>query len=103
MFDEKNATADELWEYCLREYESNNPIVKYLINKFYSKLEGFIRTLDKNDTVLEIGCGAGASSKRIASMLSGQHFEVSEYDKRYVQKMRETNFRFPLRRSPSIL
>jgi len=95
VFDDKNATADELWEYCLLEYQSNNPIVQYLISNFFSRIKLIINTLDKNDRLLEVGCGAGASSIKIAGMLSGQHYEVSEYDERYVQKMREKNFIIP--------
>lgn len=80
----ENLSKEELWEYCVKEYDSNNIIVKKMINNFFNKINKFIDELNVEDKILEVGCGAGESSERIYSMLVGQHFEISEYDKRYV-------------------
>ncbi len=89
---EKNATADELWDYCVKEYESTNPIVSKLISNFFKKLSQALGYLDREDRVLEIGCGAGESSRKILKLLQGNYFEVSEFDERYVQKLRQIDF-----------
>jgi ubiquinone/menaquinone biosynthesis C-methylase UbiE len=91
-FDEEKATADELWEYCLREYESSNPIARYFLRNFFEKIRRIILLLEEDDRILEVGCGAGVSSQRILEMLSHQEFEVSDIDERYIQKLKETNF-----------
>jgi ubiquinone/menaquinone biosynthesis C-methylase UbiE len=91
-FDKENATADELWEHCLLEYKSNNPIKISLFNNYFSKFQEIIKQFDKNDKILEIGCGAGESTRRISEMLDGQYFEASEFDERYIQKLKENKF-----------
>lgn len=89
-FDIKNAASEELWEYGLLEYQSNNPITKSLINNYYKCMKKIISNYSKqDDRILEVGCGAGESSMKIASMLSGQYFEVSEYDERYLVNLRK--------------
>jgi 2-polyprenyl-3-methyl-5-hydroxy-6-metoxy-1,4-benzoquinol methylase len=95
-FDKETATADELWDHCLKEYESQNPIVQYLYNNFYSNMREIVYLLDEKDQILEVGCGAGASSFRLHKMLSGQRFEASDVDKRYVRKLKETDFPLPV-------
>jgi ubiquinone/menaquinone biosynthesis C-methylase UbiE len=93
VFDEKNATADELWDYCLAEYRNANPVVRFLLERFFRKLRWVVSGFDDPCAILEVGCGAGESSRRILQMLSPtQRFEVSEYDERYVTKMRQTGF-----------
>lgn len=91
-FDESKATLDELWYFCLQEYKNQNIIVKYLFKNFFRTIKQIIESLDPNDRILEIGCGAGESSRRIINMLSGQYFEVSEYDERYIEILRKTEF-----------
>jgi len=93
--DEVSATVDELWDYCLREYENSNPIAKLLFSNFYCNLSDFISVLDADARLLEVGCGAGFSSMKINELLTTQHFEVSDYDERYVRRLRESAF--PLR------
>ena len=93
-FDEKTASKDELWEYCLKEYENKNPLIEMLVNNIFKKIERIVSSLGDNINILEIGCGAGESSRRIAAMLNTQHFEVSEFDERYVNKLKEINFPF---------
>ena len=95
-FDEKTATADELWDWYLIEYQNQNPIVQYLLNNFFTKIGDIVSLLNKNDRLLEIGCGAGISSRRILEMLSGQEFEVSDVDERLVKKLKETDFPLPV-------
>lgn len=90
IFDEKNATADELWDYYMLEYQNQNPVAKILIDNYYSKIEAVINEFAPGYKLLEAGCGPGESSRRIASMLKGQYFEVSEFDERLVFKLRET-------------
>jgi len=58
-FNPDSVTADELYEYCLAEYKSNNPIVKRMLSNYYAKIRGIINFLDKHDRLLEVGCGTG--------------------------------------------
>lgn len=91
-FDEESASPDELWDYCMKEYKSSNFISKYLISNFYSCLEQEIITCSNSSSVLEVGCGVAESSNRIYEMLKGSAcFEASEYDWRYVTKLKELN------------
>jgi len=91
-FDEKNATADELWDWCMIEYQSCNPVARGLLDHFFKKIHSALKIVPEDQTFLEIGCGAGESSRRIYEMIAPRHFEVSEYDARYVQKLKETDF-----------
>lgn len=89
-FDEENASPDELWDYCMKEYKSPNFISKYLINNFYNRLGLEIISCLDSSKVLEVGCGAGESSRRIYEILKERAgFEASEYDWRYVTKLKE--------------
>ena len=88
-FDEENATADELWDWCTLEYNSTNFISKALINNYYEKIKRIVGEFSDNMRILEAGCGAAESSDRIQSLLKGQHFEISDYDPRYVSKVKE--------------
>ena len=54
------------------------------------------------DKVLEVGCGTGESSKRIGSFFKNKHFEVSEYEERYVSKLKETEFPYKVTQSQYI-
>lgn len=91
-FDEKNATADELWDWCMMEYASRNPVTKVLLDNFFNKIHRALQMVPGDQTFLEIGCGAGESFRRIYEMIAPRHFEVSEYDERYVRKLKETGF-----------
>ena len=91
-FNEATATPEELWDYCLREYNSRNPAVRHLLRRFFKVIGRVLTTLDRGDRVLEVGCGAGESSRRILALLQGQHYEISEYDPRYVEMLRRTDF-----------
>ena len=91
IFDEKNATAGELWAYYMEEYENQNPIAKKLFDRYYEKIARILKHTDSGCRILEVGCGAGESSRRIHRMLNGQYFEASEYEGRLVKKLLETN------------
>lgn len=93
-FDETTATADELWEYYMLEYESSNFISRYLYNRFFRSIKEVIDSLEPNIRILEVGCGPGESSRRITSFLKNQYFEASEYDPRLVKKLQETKPKF---------
>ncbi len=80
--------GDERW----LEYYSNNPITRLLIRNFFAELKKVIGLLESDDKILEVGCGTGESSRWILSFLSGQHFEVSEVENQYVEKLRDAKF-----------
>lgn len=90
IFDEKNATADELWVYYMEEYVNQNPIAKKLFDNYYEKIGMILKHIGSACSILEVGCAAGESSRRIHSLLNGQYFEASEYESRLVQKLVET-------------
>jgi len=91
-FDESQASADELWDYCMAEYENRNPMIKFLLNNFFSSIQKIICDFETESSVLEVGCGAGESSRRIFSMLSSnQTYEASDYDSRYIKKILDSN------------
>jgi 2-polyprenyl-3-methyl-5-hydroxy-6-metoxy-1,4-benzoquinol methylase len=90
-------TKQELWTLCMAEYDNSNPLVKYLINNFYTKLEQIIEKTGDCKSYFEVGCGAGESSKRIHKMLSeNKKFEASDFDKRYVELLNEKKMPFPV-------
>lgn len=86
---DKHVTDQECWDYCMAEYDSANPVVKALLDGFYGKIAQVVKGLEAADRVLEVGCGAGESSRRILSMLRGQYFEASEYDERFVSRLQQ--------------
>ncbi len=88
-FDEQKATEDELWNWCKLEYDSSNVIAQTMINNYYKKIHNIVIGFDREKNFLEVGCGAAESSDRIRDMLSGQHFEISDYDIRYINKIKE--------------
>lgn len=88
-FDEVNATADELWEWYMKEYESVNPLAAKLYDNFFSKFNKITPLLADDARVLEVGCGPGESSLRLKEILGERHFEVSEFDERLVGKLKE--------------
>lgn len=95
-FNEYNTSADDLWKWHLKEYENKNPFIRFLLNNYFKQVKKIIDHLDQKDTILEIGCGCGASSLRITKMLKGQYFEASEYDERLVLKLKELGLPFKI-------
>jgi len=91
-FDESQLSPEELWDWCVAKYESSNPLVKMLYRRFFGVLRDFFSRLRPKDRLIEIGCGPGQSSLCILELLSGQHFEVSEPDERYVTMLERKGF-----------
>ncbi len=87
--DEKNMSADELWDYCIKEYENQNFIVQWMFRGYFGCIQKIVSGFPSYYKLLETGCGAGVSSNKIYHMLNGQSFEISDYDERYIKKLRE--------------
>lgn len=63
------------------KYQTNNIIYKHIVKKFYNVISGLIIKINDNiDSVLEVGCGHGISTKIISKSLKGKHFEASDID-----------------------
>jgi len=91
-FDEQNASSEELFEWCLKEYDSNNIVTKMLISRFYKKIRLIIEEIKPNiKKILEIGCGAGESSLRIIKMIPEIQYDATEYDMRYIEEIKKRN------------
>lgn len=82
-------TDEELWNWCLLEYKSDNFIVKRLINNYYKKIEKVTKLFKVNYKILEVGCGAAESSDRIRSFIGNIRFEISDYDERYIRMIKK--------------
>nr|CRH05122.1 conserved protein of unknown function [Candidatus Magnetococcus massalia] len=95
-FDEESATADELWAWYVKEYESQSGIVAKLYDNFFAKLQQMLQGVPQQASVLEVGAGPCYSSRRIHAMLEGQTFAASEYDQRLVGKLQEQQLPFPV-------
>ena len=96
-FDEENASPEALRDYYMGKYRNPNPVARWLTAGFYRALQSILTTLPGNHRILEIGCGPGESTRRILSMLRGQHFEASEYEQRLVDLNLNEGFPVPLR------
>jgi 2-polyprenyl-3-methyl-5-hydroxy-6-metoxy-1,4-benzoquinol methylase len=79
------------------KYKEKNPISKFLIDGFYRGLQKIVPAFGTEDSILEVGCGAGLSSLRIQKMLAGQHFEVSDFDPEVIRAFEQTRFPIPYR------
>lgn len=89
-------TDDEIWEDCIREYESPNFIVKALLTKFFGAIESIVKDWSTSASVLEVGCGAGRSSIKLNQILKVKSFEASEFDERYVARLLKENHPFKI-------
>ena len=92
-------SVDDFWEFYRLEYASTNPISQKLYSNFYKKINSIVESRAKPKfKFLEVGCGAAESSLKINKMLSNldfeTHFEASEYDKRFVDKIETLNYPF---------
>lgn len=94
--DEKTASAEELWDYYMGKYRSQNPIAKWLTQGFFTAIENLIKQLPQDYRILEVGCGPGESTRKIHSMLNGQYLEASEYEQRLVDMHEKFGFPVPL-------
>jgi len=88
---------DKVWQYCIEEYENANPVVKYLLNNFFSEIQNYTDSWSSDDRVLELGCGAARSSLKIKSFLKTPYFEASENDIRYVRRLEKESLPFSVR------
>lgn len=95
-FDEKAATPEELWEYYMGKYKNPNPIAKWLTDGFFNQIALLLQSFPPDYRILEVGCGPGESTKRILTMLDGQHFEASEFEQRLVDLHQQFGFPVPL-------
>ncbi len=84
-FDEKSASAEELWEHYMEKYKNPHPIARKLTDGFFNSLDSIINSLPPECSLLEIGCGPGESTRRISNMLNGRSLEASEYEQRLVE------------------
>lgn len=96
--DKDEHAADELWRNCLVKYSSQNPLKRFLLNNFFSTIRKIVKKFGQDYRLLEVGCGPGESSRRIAAMLNGRYFEVSDYEERFVRKLRQRRFPFKVTR-----
>lgn len=95
----EDLSKEQLWTLCMAEYNSANPIVKRLIDNFYAKIEGTVKSLTGCNTFFEVGCGAGESSRRIFKMLPPEKtIEVSDFDNRYVELLIDKKMPFKVSR-----
>ena len=74
------------------KYKNPNPIARYLTDNFFRGVENAISSLSPSASILEVGCGPGESTRKILSMLEGQHFEASEFEQDLVNLHLENNF-----------
>jgi ubiquinone/menaquinone biosynthesis C-methylase UbiE len=97
-FSESSASSEELYEWCIKEYSSNNVISRILINNFYEKLRKviIIPILPQIRSIIEIGCGAGESTKKILKMVCNVKYEATEYDLRYIDALNNKNLPFKI-------
>ncbi|MCG8415340.1 MAG: class I SAM-dependent methyltransferase [Pseudomonadales bacterium] len=95
--DEKTATPEELWEYYMGKYKNQNPIARWLTNGFFDQIASLIKAFPNDYRILEVGCGPGESTRRILTMLDGQHLEASEFEQRLVDLHQKFGFPVPLR------
>ncbi len=89
-------SEDQAWEYCIREYESSNFVVKFLLDNFFAAIDSIACNWQRTDTALEVGCGAGRSSIRLHKMLQIKSFEASENDPRYVARLLKEGLPFKI-------
>lgn len=95
--DEKTATPEELWEYYMGKYKNQNPIARWLTDGFFNQIASLVQAFPSDYRILEVGCGPGESTRRILTMLEGQHLEASEFEQRLVDLHQKFGFPVPLR------
>jgi len=69
------------------KYESGNPIVRFLMNRFHNALRELIETTDARD-VHEVGCGEGYLARWLAE--AGCTVRASDFSPRVIERARET-------------
>lgn len=84
---QKNEVRPAHVQEFIGKYEETNPISKYLVNNFYETLNDLIP--EDVASVLEAGCGAGYSAKRIIPMLPDAVYEGSDIGEDLIDIARE--------------
>jgi len=95
-FDHSASSPEDLLNHYSEKYRNPNPIAKWMLARFFRAIAGVIKSFDRSDRILEVGCGPGESSLQIMKMLDGQHYEVSEYDAGLVDLLNRANFPVPV-------
>jgi ubiquinone/menaquinone biosynthesis C-methylase UbiE len=97
--DAAKLSAEEFWEFHKsQKYSTSNSISKRLVNGFFKSIyELTEQTLSSCDTYLEVGCGPGESSLKLNDILIDKHFEVSDFDPRFIEMFERV--RFPIKYS----
>jgi 2-polyprenyl-3-methyl-5-hydroxy-6-metoxy-1,4-benzoquinol methylase len=70
--------TDEAYSTNYLKYRSGNPIVRWLINSYFHKLEELLHTV-KYESLLDAGCGEGEALKRLSPVLPS-HVEGFDVD-----------------------
>jgi 2-polyprenyl-3-methyl-5-hydroxy-6-metoxy-1,4-benzoquinol methylase len=74
-----------------QKYESKNPILRYLIDRFYDSIGELLRAAEPR-RVLEVGCGEGFSTARLRELLPAQtSLEACDVEHRLVAAARQRN------------
>jgi len=85
-----DAIIDDMWKLDCAKY--NGLVTGQITKLFFNQIGKVLDTLDPDASVLEVGCGLGESTKRLASKLGNRRFEAIEYDQRLVNKLHEIKF-----------
>ncbi len=88
-------TATPGEEDFLGKYEASGRVGNILVGRYFLVVEGLIAEANKERTIkkaLEIGCGAGYSTQKLAKMLpSSASFEASDYVGKLVTLAKKNN------------
>lgn len=57
----------------LAKHQTGNPVVRYLIDRYFDQLRGLVEPLDPQ-RVLDVGCGEGNTAERLNDWLSGRDY-----------------------------
>ncbi len=57
----------------LTKHQTGNPVVRYLIDRYFDRLRGLVRPLDPR-RVLDVGCGEGNTAERLNDWLAGREY-----------------------------
>jgi SAM-dependent methyltransferase len=69
------------------KYRSKNPVVRYLVGRFLSRVSELAAT-ERPRRVLEVGCGEGIVLATLAARLPGTRFDGLELDERALEQAR---------------
>jgi len=72
------------------KYLKSNFLIRKLIKNFYRRIEETLSGLEI-EKVLEVGCGAGFSTRYLSNMLKNKDFQASEYRLDLVRESQKRN------------